>query len=580
MATLPRSHRASFLAVVGCVTASLIAQVPQVQQAPPQLLQQFDVVAGTMQSLAVPPVSPPTAQVAVSLAGQVHVLDLYLHDVRGPGFQLWEEGPQGRVLLPTPACVTYRGELAGEPGSAVAATIDRGSLTAMILRSGGEQWLVQPVAAALPGAAPAMHVVYRKVDNKPIHKVCGTSAMAQPVPAGGTAGTDGVYATQIAIEADPAFYQLNGSNSVTTQNDITTVMNVIDLIYRRDMLIGWVVTQISVLTTSDPYSTNDPGALLGQMRLRWIGSFGGVTRDVAHLFTGRNIDSNVIGIAYLGTICDMSYGYGLSESLFIPNLSYRAALTAHELGHNYNAQHCNGAQPCNIMCASLGGCSVGLGSFGPNETPGIIAYRNSLPCLSNLAVPPQISAISPSSIKSWRPAVVNVSGVGLNGANRVDFGPVSTTTGLTVANYTAMTVQPPVGLPLGVLPMTVTTPDGTSAVVPISVVAPVPCEQYIPATVAGGTTATWAMGGWPFDYAFTLLSLTPTLAAIPGGSFLRDGMVLWSGPLDDRGMASFGIQVPAGVLSGVQFYTQMLDLNLTTMALRSASSVSTTTISN
>jgi hypothetical protein len=579
MTTFSLARRAAFLAVLGCATASLFAQAPQVQQAPPQLLQQFHVHAGTMQSLVVPPVSPPTAQVAVSLAGQVQVLDLHLHDVRAPGFQLWEVGPQGRVLLPTPACVTYRGELVGEPGSAVAATIDRGSLTALVLRSGGEQWLVQPVAEVLPGAAPALHVVYRKADNKPLPGACGVTATAQPVPAGGTAGTDGVYATQIAIEADPAFYQLNGSNTTTTQNDIATVMNAVDLIYRRDALIGWVVTQIIVATGSDPYSTNNASTLLDQMRARWNSVYGGVTRDAAHLFTGRSIDSNIIGIAFVGVICNLSYGYGLSESRYTPNLSYRTSLTAHELGHNYNADHCNAQPTCNIMCASNGGCDS-ISSFGPYETPAILSFRNSRTCLSNLAVPPQVSAISPSTVKSWRPALANVTGIGLNGANRVDFGPVAATTGLTVANYTAMTVQPPAGLPLGALPLTVTTPDGVSNPVTLTVIAANPCEQFIPTTVAGGTTATWTMGGWPFDYAFTLLSLTPTLAAIPGGSFLRDGMVLWSGPLDDRGMASFGIQVPAGVLSGVQFYTQMLDLNLTTMALRSASTVSTTTISN
>jgi len=430
----------------------------------------------------------------------------------------------------------------------------------------------------LPGAAPALHVVYRQAANKPARGVCGVTAPSQPVPAGGTAGTDGVYATQIAIEADPSFYQQNGSNTTTTQNDIVTVMNAVDLIYRRDVLVGWVVTQILVVTSSDPYSTNDASTLLDQMRGRWNSVYGGVTRDTAHLFTGRNLGST-IGIAFVGVICNLSYGYGLSESRYIPNLSYRTSLTAHELGHNYNAGHCDASAPCNIMCSSNGGCDS-IFSFGPNETPTILSFRNSRPCLSNLAVPPQVSAISPSTVKSWRPALVNVSGIGLNGANRVDFGPVAATTGLTVANYTAMTVQPPAGLPLGALPLTVTTPDGVSNPVTLTVIAANPCEQFIPTTVAGGTTATWTMGGWPFDYAFTLLSLTPTLVAIPGGTFLRDGLVLWSGPLDDRGIASFSVQVPAGVLSGVQFYTQMLDLNLSTMALRSASTVSATTINN
>lgn len=561
--------------------AVAVAQAPTVQLAPPLLLQQFDVTAGTMQSLAVPPLHPPTAQVAVSLAGAVVVLDLRQHEVRSPDYQLLESGPQGLVSVAVPECVTYRGAVVGDPESAVAATIDQGSLTAYVVRGDGMRWMVQPVAEVLPGAAPALHLVYRSTDSAPLPGVCGVTAQTQPVgPAVG--GEDGVSGTQIAIEADFPFYQLNGSSTLATQNDILTVVNALDLIYRRDTGIGWIVSIVFVRAFPDQYTSTNSSTLLDQFRIgsSSIGNpIGATVRDTAHLFTGRQLDSNIIGLAYVGSICSSAYGYGLSESLYTLNLSYRTSLTAHELGHNYNAGHCDAVSPCNIMCSINGGCGS-VTSFGPSEQSAIIAFRNSRTCLSYLATPPQITTMTPATVKSWRPGNLAFGGTGFVGVNRVDLGATAATTGITVTNYTAMTLAAPAGLPIGQVPVTATNSDGTSNTMMLTVTAANPCEQSIPSTVNGGTAAVWQMGGWPFDYAFTLLSLSPTTVVIPGGTALAGGSILWSGPLDDRGMATFSVPVPANVLNGLQFYTQMLDLNLTTLALRSSSIVHATTIVN
>ena len=56
---------------------------------------------------------------------------------------------------------------------------------------------------------------------------------------------------------------------------------------------------------------------------------------------GTNIDGSTIGIAWIGVMCNDNWGYGLSQSQYTTDIASRVQLTAHELGHNWNACHCN-----------------------------------------------------------------------------------------------------------------------------------------------------------------------------------------------------------------------------------------------
>jgi hypothetical protein len=154
--------------------------------------------------------------------------------------------------------------------------------------------------------------------------------------------------------------------------------------------ISYIVTQIVVRSSpADPYTTSVPGSLLDQFRAYWNDQHYYVIRDVAHLMTGRDMEGTVIGIAWLSVTCTSpTAAYGLSQSRFTNNFSSRVALTAHELGHNWSAQHCNGDADCGIMCASLGGCTGSLTQFGTTPRNQIIAWRNSHNCNNATPVPP------------------------------------------------------------------------------------------------------------------------------------------------------------------------------------------------
>ena len=59
--------------------------------------------------------------------------------------------------------------------------------------------------------------------------------------------------------------------------------------------------------------------------------------DIKHLFTGKNFDGSVIGIAYIGVVCSVpTLSYGITQSYVE---SADSGIFAHELGHNFGANH-------------------------------------------------------------------------------------------------------------------------------------------------------------------------------------------------------------------------------------------------
>ncbi len=167
MVRRPRSHpmpRSLAFVLRFVVALALVAAAAPAQghptHLPPAWAQAFAVQSGTLQSLALP--ATPVGQVAVPVVmGGVPVLiELAPFDVRSPGFQLWtRNGGQLAEVVPPPAAATWRGAIAGEVGSAVAATIADGGLKAYVRRGNGEVWVVQPLRDVMPAAAATTHAV-------------------------------------------------------------------------------------------------------------------------------------------------------------------------------------------------------------------------------------------------------------------------------------------------------------------------------------------------------------------------------------------------------------------------------------
>ena len=304
-----------------------------------------------------------------------------------------------------PPSGTFVGDVEGFAGSIVAASLIEAGWQ-IIIDLGpnvqGERWVyVQPwgelferdIGAFEPDAD--LHAVYTSGDLAPLDYRCG-GALWPPVIGGPGVGTHGEthdhgYAdrsscltiTELAFDADYEFFQQNGSSIPNTVADIESVLNAVNIIYARDVGIQHVITTVIVRDNpADPYAQTEAGAILSEFATYWQNNHSGVQRDMAHLMTGRFApNSGVIGVAYLNAVCE--YGYGYSRSRYTTNLAFRAGLSAHEMGHNWGAGHCNGDSDCYIMCSGIGGCSNNVTRFGTREMQDIMAFRDTRTCTAS-----------------------------------------------------------------------------------------------------------------------------------------------------------------------------------------------------
>jgi hypothetical protein len=379
-------------AAFALASALLQGQVaPSPVQAPPEVLAALRAWAGTAQDLALPRSSSTPFQVRVHVAGAERTLSLHPHDVRAPDFQLLVQDAAGVHPVAAPPSVTFRGSVSGMAGAEVAASLIDGQLFATVHTAEGEIWGIQPISEFIAALPRHIHVIYRGGDvSLPEGVRCGVAHGA--IKHEGEVGPTVLKIADIAIDADLAFYIRYGANVANVQNRVTTVMNSVNVIYVRDCEIQHRITTILVRTTNIYAFTGDLCNLLGQFGNYWAANHGAIVRDLAHLFTGEGTFSGVVGCAFVGVVCTNSH-YGVSKA-YHGNLVVDTGLVAHEIGHNWNAPHCDASPPCYIMCSGLGGCAGNLTSFSAGEIAVIVAFKNTRGCLNDL--PPASFTIASS----------------------------------------------------------------------------------------------------------------------------------------------------------------------------------------
>jgi hypothetical protein len=338
--------------------------------------------APELQAVVLPSGLPDRMELEVQLGDAPVMLRLDRVSMRDERFQVRVAGRAGVGVAGAPPPRTYRGVVAGRAGSAVAASLDEDGLRAVIRVADGEVWSVAPVKNGPAGAVAPLHEAARDPGLPGAAWSCGVSArlswLGEPQQDPDTRGPErgSLLSTQIAFDADVEYFLLNNASVADTVTDIELVMNGVETIYAGQAGISFLITDILVRTEErDPYSTSSAGALLDQFGNHWNANEGAIVRDVAHLFTGRELDGSIIGVAWLGVVCvDPPFAYGLSQSRFTEFLPWRIGLTAHELGHNFGANHCDAAADCGIMCSAIASCAAPVDEFGATSLAEISAF--------------------------------------------------------------------------------------------------------------------------------------------------------------------------------------------------------------
>ncbi|MFM9902051.1 MAG: PA14 domain-containing protein [Polaromonas sp.] len=322
----------------------------------------------------------------VNLGREVVTLELERSSVRAPDAELRVAGPGGFIASrPLPAEQVFSGRVQGVPGSRVALCFVRSKARAVIDLADGHLHFLQAVAEADESLPPDAYVAYAEDDVVATQHACGGGLPAwgdphqlegDPTPPGPSCNR----LAQIAFDADFAFYQQNGSDVAATVADIESVLAGMNLIYARDTNVNFVITSTIVRTDGTLYASSSINTLLDSLVSEWNTHQTSVVRDTTHLMTGQPT-GGVIGLAYVTVVCT-NLAYGVSQSRFTTDLAGRIGVTAHEVGHNFSAGHCDGDPDCFIMCSGIGGCSGSVTHFGSRDVAAIRSHAASRTCLT------------------------------------------------------------------------------------------------------------------------------------------------------------------------------------------------------
>lgn len=194
-------------------------------------------------------------------------------------------------------------------------------------------------------------------------------------------------------------------------------LNNIDGIFSAQVGLEVTATGLQIYNSNPAALSNstDAGALLSSLG-QWRNSSALMSSyAVTHLFTGRDLDGDTLGIAYIGNVCSSRYGVSLSESrdrgAWIDSL-----VAAHELGHQLGAVH-DGTGACSstpaqgfLMDANINGSST----FSDCSKNTLLATMQYAACLVPVGDPDLIipgstplQAITGSTL-SWALVVQNI----------------------------------------------------------------------------------------------------------------------------------------------------------------------------
>ncbi len=167
---------------------------------------------------------------------------------------------------------------------------------------------------------------------------------AEPAPAPGLTFNKRIRNVEIAIETDYDLYE-NFNDIGATTDYIVELFARVNAIFLRDIDARFEVVFMRVFNNpaAEPAFMNQADPLNGYVSF-WNTTMAGVARDTGTFLSGRrNLPYG--GVAYLGGVCT-NFGYcicgylsGFPNPAFPNTGEYDVEVTAHELGHNFDACH-------------------------------------------------------------------------------------------------------------------------------------------------------------------------------------------------------------------------------------------------
>jgi len=207
-------------------------------------------------------------------------------------------------------------------------------------------------------------------------------AAARTAQAGGAA-----LAIELSVLADSRFARYSGSVD-HARDEILARLNNVDGIFTAQLGLKFNIASLEVYAAGDdPFTTTtSPSSLLRELseQRRRVATLR--TTGLTHLFTGRDLEGDTVGVAYLDSVCDPELAAAITE-LRGRTTVYESLITAHEIGHNLGAPHDGEAGSCLstpqtfLMAPRINGnetfSACSLGQINPRI--------EAAPCISSIA---------------------------------------------------------------------------------------------------------------------------------------------------------------------------------------------------
>jgi hypothetical protein len=459
------------------------------------------------------------------------------HEIYAPDARILEAKDGTMIELPRSRLVFFWGTEADDPESGVFLALDpRTGTIEGFAQAAGVTHQVRPLVPGKPG----LHLVARaeaflaatapkptwSCGEETLPPFLGGQPMAQDSPAAragaspdasgavsqGPAGTlpppvsvagSGLKLATVAIDTDyPLLSQKFNNDTTAATNYLASLFAAINVMYERDLQVRLLqgTTILRTTAASDPYVQQSSGYASGQQLSEfssyWASNYGGVSRVVAAMLSGKSPYSNsASGIAWIQGLCNTSYGYSFSQVFKIDYLAGDALIVGHEIGHNFGSRHTHcysppidncyanesgcysGATSCpapatingvgnvqgTIMsyCHLLGGCSSAM-VFHPRTVALINPIVAGASCIApSGGAPPAVASISPNNGPGTGGTQVTIGGSNFTSDATVTLGGVAATVTNVAADGTTITAVTGARAS-GTVDVVVTTGNGTA----------------------------------------------------------------------------------------------------------------------
>ena len=332
-------------------------------------------------------------------SGRQWNLQLKPSDPRSPRYSVRTVDGDGnqREIEPSPSLRFYSAKVAGDPDSDVRIAIEGERVTGYVLNR-GTKLFVEPLVIFDPEADKSIHLIYTAEDSRVSHMDNHKSPMTKEREHGELLGPcdscspTGLQKTRAAtvqpcMVADLSFAldysMVTGFGSIeAAEARVLTILNMVNGRYADpDINITHELVELVVGTSSTSFGRNSDFDLAGFAA--WANSSSGFQQSYAiagMLFYDR--EGGTVGMAYVGGVCSENRRFNINKD-FSSNAQRIVILVAHEMGHNWSAQHVddrNCIMYPSVLNNNTQWCQATITS--------IVNHKNSRSCLYSCDVPP------------------------------------------------------------------------------------------------------------------------------------------------------------------------------------------------